>query len=1108
MDPPPRSNRRIDHDNGEHLPDGEALAHGHEHAYWPFRNLARGRPVAEMRELVTGGADHPAPEAKAIVERLRDTLKRLDDLDEFSGFARQAVLGNVDALGAGRDWLGRRLLEHGDFSRHDTEFHQPASAVHRQGLLVAQPWMSPSALLDLAIGVAFISSQEDRQPALEMVKGHIQSVGRIVAATMTVVPEIPRGLDPRKRFGQFLERLVDFGRFDDLRLDLADCLGELLHALGRPGGALAGATRGAELEIDDNTDRIDSGAPNPVCTGARLTLTAKAGESFVERSDVGVAFAPCGQLGIDVTWSTASVSVTVPERAKTGPVYFARRDQTGGSAPGSGDSAGVLGNCPFLGGGATSSLMAGAMQSPLGNARCFLPLGRGLPIAVNKAAAIWTFSAVDRNGSSYSGMSRPAPTDEVILQWEVTSDAALSPTVQLFRDGVLIAQNLPLRAKHIVPPPQVDGIYTLEVTSGCGIVRQQLAVRVLRLLSFEPSDISVGEQQIATFNLHVDRPAAADTVIFLTSVPAHPTTPGAVTIPAGQTQVAVSYATLQAGAPGEPALTAIAYAPGHASASARAWVAAPLGTHEVVADQAGTGALAAIDVVGVHAVLMPTGSVLLFAYDESPSLYTDVHTGKSALWNPQNNEVQAIRMSRNLFCAGHAFLGDGRLLVAGGQSTAISVGGWVGSLFGFQGSGADHDLHLFAGSSWTRVLPDMPGARWYPTCMTLPDGRVLIVSGFSAHAYSTLNADYEIFDGTTNSIARKSGFAALLPFSHEFDLYPFLQVLPGRNLFVHSHETSWLLALNGSSEPVISGLGYTPYYNGRSPNSRTYPGQGACVMLPLDPDQPTRASILVIGGGGAVDGGLSSNTPADNTAEIFEFDSSLPLDEQAQWRFTGERGPTPSQTFLTQARIMADAVLLPDGTVAVIGGAGSGKADAAWPPIMWIESFDPATETFSRRAGMSVARLYHSTSLLLPDGSVMIAGSTGWRWDQSISGGSDNEFRIEIYYPPYLFRGPRPTFRLAGTSLQYGQQLSIEVPTGTGPVVKVAAIRHGSTTHTNNMDQRYVGLKITSRSATQLEVTLPPDAAIAPPGPYMLFVVAADANNELVPSIGTLVNLG
>jgi hypothetical protein len=128
--------------------------------------------------------------------------------------------------------------------------------------------------------------------------------------------------------------------------------------------------------------------------------------------------------------------------------------------------------------------------------------------------------------------------------------------------------------------------------------------------------------------------------------------------------------------------------------------------------------------------------------------------------------------------------------------------------------------------------------------------------------------------------------------------------------------------------------------------------------------------------------------------------------------------------------------------------------------------------------------------------------------DQSISGCSDNEFRIEVYRPPYMFRSPRPVLTLPGSTLTYGQSLSIGVPTGAKAIKKVAIIRNGSTTHTNNMDQRYVGLKITSSTDTGLTVTLPPDGTVAPPGPYLLFVIGNDANNAPVPSVGTSVMLG
>jgi hypothetical protein len=100
------------------------------------------------------------------------------------------------------------------------------------------------------------------------------------------------------------------------------------------------------------------------------------------------------------------------------------------------------------------------------------------------------------------------------------------------------------------------------------------------------------------------------------------------------------------------------------------------------------------------------------------------------------------------------------------------------------------------------------------------------------------------------------------------------------------------------------------------------------VILPLDPDKPSQARVLVAGGGGAPDGKLNRTTVASTTAEIFDFDSSTgSLLGQAGWRVTADQtDPATSQTFLTTPRFMGDAVLLPDGTVAIIGDAGAGQA--------------------------------------------------------------------------------------------------------------------------------------------------------------------------------------
>src|SRR5262245_2848635 len=63
--------------------------------------------------------------------------------------------------------------------------------------------------------------------------------------------------------------------------------------------------------------------------------------------------------------------------------------------------------------------------------------------------------------------------------------------------------------------------------------------------------------------------------------------------------------------------------------------------------------------VAVHAHLLPTGDVLAW------SDYTD--TGGAQIWRPSTNTFTVDNFNLvNLFCAGHAFMPDGRLLVTGG----------------------------------------------------------------------------------------------------------------------------------------------------------------------------------------------------------------------------------------------------------------------------------------------------------------------------------------------------------------------------------------------------------------------------------------------------------
>src|SRR5262249_56140676 len=111
-------------------------------------------------------------------------------------------------------------------------------------------------------------------------------------------------------------------------------------------------------------------------------------------------------------------------------------------------------------------------------------------------------------------------------------------------------------------------------------------------------------------------------------------------------------------------------------------------------------------------------------------------------------------------------------------------------------------------------------------------------------------------------------------------------------------------------------------------------------------------------------------------------------------------------------------VLLPDGTVLVSGG--NGQSESAPTAVLDAESYNPASNTWSLAAQAQVARMYHSIALLLPDGRVLAAGSNPNR--------RDDELRLEIFHPPYLFRGPRPFIEVAPQEIQYGSTNTHHTP--------------------------------------------------------------------------------
>jgi hypothetical protein len=621
-------------------------------------------------------------------------------------------------------------------------------------------------------------------------------------------------------------------------------------------------------------------------------------------------------------------------------------------------------------------------------------------------------------------------------------------------------------------------------------------VPLFRRLTVDPVTIVLQEGGSATVKITSSCPVLQDLEIDIANTGADPQLPRVLAphstfIPAGSQEVSITVTGLAFGDPGVPSAVLTLTAQDHRSATVGVWVDVPAGHWVLLPNEFN------LDMVPIHAALLPTGKVLFFSGDEEASQLNEINEAKTGLWDPVTKRFEAVQWAhpRNMFCGGQCQLPDGRILVAGGQA------------FPGAGTGADHDIHTF--NPWNEVWArhgDMTRARWYPTCLSLPDGRALIVSGYCAGVSPNpiaelsgqpVNEEWDRFDPIINAL--DSSPPSQRFFLGGIDLYPFMKLLPGGAIFVHYRDTTRLFY---PLPPGTSNLGYIaqptvpPAYLTNSNNTRSYPGQGACVLLPIPASSgPVPVRILVVGGGDENATSVSGTTiwpppgstasNATNTAEIFDFDPALPITvRQPGWRTTAS---------MSQRRFMSDAVLLPDTTVLVVGGTALGRADNNDVPVVGAELFDPASETWQQMRDQSVPRRYHSTALLLPDGSVLSVGSTTnwpaapWILPQPIY---SPEYRVEIFYPPYFFRGPRPEIRLMPPVIGYAATFDVTV-SSIDQVVDAMLIRPAAVTHTNDMEQRCIHLAIINQHQDGVTLRSPPDPTIAPPGYYMLVVLDA-----------------
>jgi hypothetical protein len=442
----------------------------------------------------------------------------------------------------------------------------------------------------------------------------------------------------------------------------------------------------------------------------------------------------------------------------------------------------------------------------------------------------------------------------------------------------------------------------------------------------------------------------------------------------------------------------------------------------------------------IHVALLRTGKLLMIEGSSNDSTQT---VYRYTVWNPATGAFSTGTTPWDLFCNSMSFFPDGRLLISGGN-------------LGYNPYRGLRTTTIFDPATEKFIqVEDTAKGRWYPTTVLLNDGGVMSFSGLDENA--AINPQAEIYD---------LGFGWSGPYTAPFEpkYYPRLHLLKTGKVLMTGADPA-TRTFDPATGTWSSAITSHPY-----PNSRMY---GTSVMLPLKPSDGYAQRFFVTGG--------DTSTPF-NGAHLLDTSAS-----SWSWR---------ALSSLDQARVTHNAVMLPNGKVLVVGG--SSQFNVASTAAMNALLFDPATEMWGPAGKIAFPRMYHSTAILLPDATVWLGGSnpTEGVWTK----------QMEIYKPPYLFTSSgaaaaRPSISSSPTVVGYGAAFSVGT-TQAASISQVVLARAGSATHAFDMEQRLIQMQFT-KGTSALTVTSPPNALIAPPGYYMLFIL--DANG--VPSVARFIRL-
>ncbi|KAG7095082.1 hypothetical protein E1B28_005870 [Marasmius oreades] len=568
----------------------------------------------------------------------------------------------------------------------------------------------------------------------------------------------------------------------------------------------------------------------------------------------------------------------------------------------------------------------------------------------------------------------------------------------------------------------------------------------------------------------------------------------------------------------------------------------------------------------VSAMMMFVGNdekVYLVDKAEGNKAQINGHPAWGAVWDINTHQVDLMDIKTNVFCASGMHLPNGSYATFGGNG-AVGPGGNIGSQRNPGGASAAFDATYqnYDGSKSIRLLNpcgssdnfassdcqwfDNPGVlsmqkqRWYSAAEPLGDGTIALIGGFVNGGY--INRNYPNTDPAFEGGAaeptyefypangRKAEVMQFMIKTSGLNSYAHTFMMPSGKMFVQANVSTMLWDPQTNTETAL------PEMPGGV--ARVYPASGAVAMLPLTPANNYNPTILLCGGSDMPDDAWGDyGKPQIDT---WNYPASADCQRITPEPLDGSAPKYEQDDDMLETRTMGQFIILPTGQLLVVNGGLNGTAgyadhtgqtalygdmpfgmSLASGPVGTPALYDPNAKAGRRwtNTGLqtsNIARLYHSSAILLPDTSVLIAGSNP-NVDVNLTTHFPTEYRAEIFYPPYFSASTRPQPSGIPTTLTYGgDSFDVTIPASSysgssnsaADNTRVSVLRPGWTTHAMNMGQRYLQLNNTYTVNKDGSLTLhvsqmPPNANIFQPGPAWVYVTING-----IPSNGTLVRVG